>query len=123
MVTLSSLEKISAVGKLSDCLVMSQSSVARDQKIDVVGEDGNNSISVHRGLSRSVNQNKPIRAEMYLDSPYTNGDRNLVGVVGAQNESSLFSSSLSDLFNQKRKLRLYTIFFQYVLPSLSLRCT
>ncbi|XP_057519008.1 protein MEI2-like 4 isoform X1 [Amaranthus tricolor] len=104
MVTLSSLEKISAVGKLSDCLVMSQSSVARDQKIDVVGEDGNNSISVHRGLSRSVNQNKPIRAEMYLDSPYTNGDRNLVGVVGAQNESSLFSSSLSDLFNQKLRM-------------------
>lgn len=105
MVTLSSLEKISAVGKLSDCLAMSQSSVPRDQKVDVVGEDGN--IGVHRTLSRSMNPNKTMRPDMYLDSAYCNGDRHIVGVVGAQNESSLFSSSLSELVNHKRKCLLY----------------
>lgn len=102
MVTLSSLEKISAVGKLSDCLAMSQSSVPRDQKVDVVGEDGN--IGVHRMLSRSMNPNKTMRPDMYLDSAYCNGDRHIVGVVGAQNESSLFSSSLSELVNHKLRL-------------------
>uniref|UniRef100_A0A803ND93 Mei2-like C-terminal RNA recognition motif domain-containing protein n=1 Tax=Chenopodium quinoa TaxID=63459 RepID=A0A803ND93_CHEQI len=102
MVTLSSLEKISAVGKLSDCLAMSQSPVPREQKIDVVGEDGN--IGVHRALSRSMNQNKMTRPDVYFDSTYYKGDRHLVGVVGAQNESSLFSSSLSELVNHKLRL-------------------
>lgn len=102
MVTLSSLEKISAVGKLSDCLAMSQSPVPREQKVDVVGEDGNN--GVHRALSRSMNQNKTMRPDVYFDSTYCKGDRHLVGVVGAQNESSLFSSSLSELVNHKLRL-------------------
>ncbi|KAL2935604.1 Protein MEI2-like 4 [Bienertia sinuspersici] len=101
MVTLSSLEKISAVGKLSDCLAMSQSSVPRDQKVDVVGEDGN-VVGVNRSLSKSVNPNKTMRPDVYLDSAYYKGDRHLVGVVGAQNESSLFSSSLSELVNHKQ---------------------
>ena len=98
MVTLSSLEKNPAVGKLSDCLVMSQSSVSREHKVNVVGEEGNINLGVHRSVSRSVNQIK-TRSDMYIDS---------IGVVGAQNESSLFSSSLSDLFNHNRKLKSYT---------------
>ncbi|XP_057516597.1 protein MEI2-like 1 isoform X2 [Amaranthus tricolor] len=94
MVTLSSLEKNPAVGKLSDCLVMSQSSVSREHKVNVVGEEGNINLGVHRSVSRSVNQIK-TRSDMYIDS---------IGVVGAQNESSLFSSSLSDLFNHNLTL-------------------
>lgn len=102
MVTVSSLDKISTVGKLSDCLAISQSSMARDHKADVGGEDGNPGIP--RVLSRSVNQNLKVRSDMYLDPTSRNVDRHFVGVIGPQNESSLFSSSLSDLVHHKMKL-------------------
>lgn len=98
MVTLTSLEEDLAVGKPSDCLVMSQSSVPGEHKVNVVREDGNINLGVLRSVSRSVDQSK-TRSDMYIDS---------MGVVGAQNESSLFSSSLSDLFNHNCKLKSYT---------------
>ena len=99
MVTVSSLDKISTVGKLSDCLAISQSSSSRDSKVDLDGEDG--TVGRQRLLSRSVNQNPNMRSDMYLDSTNCKVDRHLVGVIGAQNESSLFSSSLSELVNHK----------------------
>ncbi|KAK9748240.1 hypothetical protein RND81_02G045200 [Saponaria officinalis] len=103
MVTLPPLEKISAVGKLSDCLANSQPSVGREQKVDIVGEDG--SVGVHRMLSKSVNQNMTMRSDMYFDpTSYKADNKPVVGVIGAQNESSLFSSSLSDLVNHKMRL-------------------
>ncbi|KAH9615770.1 hypothetical protein KSS87_012345 [Heliosperma pusillum] len=108
MVTVSPLEKLSAVGKLSDCLAISQPSVGRDQKADIVGESG--SIGVHRTLSRSVNHNKAMPSDMYFDSACYKADNNqVVGVNGAQNESSLFSSSLSDLVHHKLRLSNKTI--------------
>ncbi|KAL9239397.1 hypothetical protein vseg_013727 [Gypsophila vaccaria] len=103
MVTLPPLEKISAVGKLSNCLANSQPSAGRDQQVDMVGEDGG--IGVHRGLSKSVNQDITMRSDMYLDPTHYKADNKpVVGVIGTQNESSLFSSSLSDLVNHKLRL-------------------
>ena len=102
MVTVSSLDKISAVGKLSDCLAISQSSASRDNQADLGGEDGN--VGMQGLFSRSVNQNPKVRSDMYFDSTNCKVDRHLVGVIGAKNESSLFSSSLSELVNHKSKL-------------------
>ncbi|KAK9684355.1 hypothetical protein RND81_10G204400 [Saponaria officinalis] len=66
----------------------------------MVGEDG--SIGVQ---PRPVNLNKTMRSDLYLDSTcYRADNRHVVGVVGAQKESSLFSSSLSDLVHHKLRL-------------------
>ncbi|KAL9231563.1 hypothetical protein vseg_006779 [Gypsophila vaccaria] len=104
MVTVSSsLEKISAVGKRLDYLPISERAVGSERKVDMVGEDG--SVAVHRAVSRSVNQNKAMRSDVFLDSAcYRADNRHVVGVIGAQNESSLFSSSLSDLVHHKLRL-------------------
>ncbi|KAH9617555.1 hypothetical protein KSS87_013851 [Heliosperma pusillum] len=95
MVTSFSLENISAVGKLPDCLPISQLSVGRNQKVDKFRE----------GESIDSHQNKTMRSDVYLDSTcYKADNKHLVGVIGAQDESSLFSSSLSDLVHHKLRL-------------------
>ncbi|XP_074316498.1 protein MEI2-like 4 [Silene latifolia] len=69
----------------------------------MVGEDGY--AGVYRTQLRSVNQSKTMHPDVYFDSTrYIADNRHLAGVVAAQNESSLFSSSLSDLVQHKLRL-------------------
>ncbi|KAH9623702.1 hypothetical protein KSS87_013416 [Heliosperma pusillum] len=69
----------------------------------MVGEDGY--VGVYRTQLRSVNQSKTVHPDVYLDSTcYVANNRHLAGVIAAQNESSLFSSSLSDLVHHKLRL-------------------
>uniref|UniRef100_A0A5B7BU13 RRM domain-containing protein n=1 Tax=Davidia involucrata TaxID=16924 RepID=A0A5B7BU13_DAVIN len=98
----SSLEKLFPIGARSaDCLEPLLSCVVRDQKekIRIGGEEGTADLSPASG--RYVNQNQKTWPNLYVPASPYNAERNRTKINGTLYESSLFSSSLSEVFSRK----------------------
>ncbi|GAB4860350.1 hypothetical protein Ancab_035509 [Ancistrocladus abbreviatus] len=100
MVMMSPLEKVSPMVAPSDCWELSQSSLVRVKKLNSGMEVG--SINLDSSLSRSANHNKKLWSDLYFDPTSCNLDGHPNCVNVAKKESSLFSSSLSDLFTKNK---------------------
>ncbi|GAB2240986.1 hypothetical protein Droror1_Dr00021504 [Drosera rotundifolia] len=100
MVTMSRLENASPVVAVSDGWEFSKASFTGDQ-MNTGGVEGKNTNS-HGAWSRSTNQTKKMWSDLYTDPKYGYFDTQPNGgLIVTQRETSLFSSSLSDLFAQK----------------------
>lgn len=105
MVASAPQEKFSPIGVPSvDWMEMQESTLASDhmKKLGIAGEEGIANSS--ESLWNSVNHYPKSWSNLSVQPAYYSllGNRN--GIKGIQSESSLFSSSLSDIFSQKCKL-------------------
>ncbi|XP_038683771.1 protein MEI2-like 1 isoform X2 [Tripterygium wilfordii] len=102
----STLERLSQRGVPSaDCLLSLPSTIARDHKdkLQIGGDGGSASISETSWNSNNNHPRSRLNLSAYPASYGLDGPR--AGTNGTQFESSLFSSSLSEIFS--RKLRLF----------------
>ncbi|XP_022735907.1 protein MEI2-like 1 isoform X2 [Durio zibethinus] len=107
MVGSSTLEKLPA-----DCIELPPSNPARDQeeKLDI-GWKGTSNLS--EPSWNSVNHHPKSLSNLYMQ-PAVNFNRNSTNVNIIQHESSLFSSSLSEIFSRKLRLLGNDLSFQHV---------
>ncbi|XP_022730503.1 protein MEI2-like 1 isoform X2 [Durio zibethinus] len=97
VVGLSPLEELS-----TDCMELPLSNLARDQeeKLDIVWKGITN---LSESSWNSVNHHPKSHANLYMQ-PAVNFNENSINVNVIQHESSLFSSSLSEIFSRKMRL-------------------
>lgn len=101
----SPMENFSPVGIPSvDWLELQQSTLARDKmkRLGIVGEEGAPNLSENSW--NSVNHHPKSWSNLAVQPGINSLSGNRSGINGIQSESSLFSSSLSDIFTRKMKL-------------------
>lgn len=96
------LEKASPLDAISECWRDQQPFLFKDQKGVADGRSKNTHL--YEPLSELVDQNGNLQTDLHHQQVAYNVDRCPVGVKGARNETSLFSSSLSDILMHKSKL-------------------
>lgn len=100
----SPMENFSPVGIPSvDWLELQQSTLARDKmkRLGIVGEEGAANLSENSW--NSVNHHPKSWSNLAVQPGINSLSGNRSGINGIQSESSLFSSSLSDIFTRKSK--------------------
>ncbi|KAA8540620.1 hypothetical protein F0562_024461 [Nyssa sinensis] len=98
----SSLEKLFHIGARSaDCLELPLSCVVGDrkEKIHICEEEGTAILSLASG--KYINHNQKAWPNLYVPTLPYNVERNRTKINGTLSESSLFSSSLSEVFSRK----------------------
>ncbi|KAJ8752623.1 hypothetical protein K2173_005512 [Erythroxylum novogranatense] len=103
LVASSSLDRFSSTGSKSvDCSALSQSVLAEDQKEKLLMGEMN--ATVYKTTINSVDHHPKSWSSLSAQPASYNLGRSLIDNNGAQWESSLFSSSLSDVFSRKLAL-------------------
>ncbi|KAK9277861.1 hypothetical protein L1049_027418 [Liquidambar formosana] len=111
-VSSSPLERFLPIGARSvDYLELQQSFPARNQKekLHVGGEEGTANYS--RSAWRLMDRNPGTRSNFYVQPASYSVDGKKTDINGTQYESSLFSSSLSEIFSQKFRLSANDVLF------------
>lgn len=113
-VTSSPLEKLLPIGSRSvDYLEGPESYLVRDQKekLQINGAEGAADLS--RAPSRTVDHNSKTWSNLYMKPASSYGELKKTTINGALYESSLFSSSFSEIFNRKCEF-LFLNFYAYL---------
>ncbi|XP_042498649.1 protein MEI2-like 4 isoform X1 [Macadamia integrifolia] len=120
----SPLEKLVPVGARSiECLELPQNYLLRDQKLKlsleqpVVGAERTANLSLTSW--GSMGQDAGTRSNFYVQPASYLMEGNRIDVNGAQYENSLFSSSLSEVFNRKLRLPSNDVMFGHSVDTIA----